>query len=162
MFRAFTFGDLVHGSDCSAKRDSPSTVEQLQSSNPVHDQNLKSFACFSLEKPAKVLRMESPREDGRNEFQQRHDDGVDDERRRRWRQGTMAGRRDKGESDGRGAIEYLSIQSDSVGYPCTRASDESLTMKHRLLYASGRHPIPPPNDPNGVSKRVKVFHVESQ
>ncbi|KZV22051.1 hypothetical protein F511_37375 [Dorcoceras hygrometricum] len=34
-----------------------------------------------------------------------------------------------------------------IGYPCTRASDESSTTKHRLLHASGPHPIPPPNDP---------------
>ncbi|KZV16701.1 hypothetical protein F511_28489 [Dorcoceras hygrometricum] len=36
----------------------------------------------------------------------------------------------------------------SIGYPRTRASGESSTMKHRLLHASGPHPIPPPNDPN--------------
>ncbi|KZV36694.1 hypothetical protein F511_14797 [Dorcoceras hygrometricum] len=39
---------------------------------------------------------------------------------------------------------------DSIGYPCTRASDESSTMKHRILHASGPHSIPPPDDPNGV------------
>ncbi|KZV34200.1 hypothetical protein F511_40086 [Dorcoceras hygrometricum] len=36
----------------------------------------------------------------------------------------------------------------SIGYPCTRASGESSTMKHRLLRASGPHPTPPPDDPN--------------
>ncbi|KZV50202.1 dentin sialophosphoprotein-like [Dorcoceras hygrometricum] len=36
----------------------------------------------------------------------------------------------------------------SIGYPRMRASGESSTTKHRLLYASGSHPIPPPNDPN--------------
>ncbi|KZV30774.1 dentin sialophosphoprotein-like [Dorcoceras hygrometricum] len=36
----------------------------------------------------------------------------------------------------------------SIGYPRMRASDESSTTKHRLLHASGRHSIPPPNDPN--------------
>ncbi|KZV22846.1 hypothetical protein F511_19438 [Dorcoceras hygrometricum] len=35
----------------------------------------------------------------------------------------------------------------SIGYPCMRASGESSTTKHRLLHASGSHPIPPPNDP---------------
>ncbi|KZV39549.1 polygalacturonase-like [Dorcoceras hygrometricum] len=35
----------------------------------------------------------------------------------------------------------------SIGYPRMRASGESSTMKHRLLHASGPHPIPPPNDP---------------
>ncbi|KZV06848.1 hypothetical protein F511_45668 [Dorcoceras hygrometricum] len=37
-----------------------------------------------------------------------------------------------------------------------RASGESSTTKHRLLHASGPHPIPPPNDPKLVGKRVKV------
>ncbi|KZV43190.1 hypothetical protein F511_12835 [Dorcoceras hygrometricum] len=36
----------------------------------------------------------------------------------------------------------------SKGYPRMRASGESSTTKHRLLHASGPHPIPPPNDPN--------------
>ncbi|KZV26959.1 hypothetical protein F511_39258 [Dorcoceras hygrometricum] len=44
----------------------------------------------------------------------------------------------------------------SIGYPRMRASGESSTTKHRLLHASGPHPIPPPNDPKGVGKRVKV------
>ncbi|KZV45884.1 hypothetical protein F511_28165 [Dorcoceras hygrometricum] len=45
----------------------------------------------------------------------------------------------------------------SIGYPCTKASGESSTTKHRLLHASGPHPIPPSNDPNLVDKRVKIF-----
>ncbi|KZV58424.1 hypothetical protein F511_26603 [Dorcoceras hygrometricum] len=44
----------------------------------------------------------------------------------------------------------------SIGYPRMRASGESSTMKHRLLHASGSHPIPPPNDPNeGTSELVQ-------
>ncbi|KZV35828.1 hypothetical protein F511_18302 [Dorcoceras hygrometricum] len=39
----------------------------------------------------------------------------------------------------------------SIGYPRIRASGESSTTKHRLLHASGPHPIPSPNDP-------KLFH----
>ncbi|KZV18043.1 hypothetical protein F511_39255 [Dorcoceras hygrometricum] len=35
-----------------------------------------------------------------------------------------------------------------TGYPHMKASGESSTTKHRLLHASGPHPIPPPNDPN--------------
>ncbi|KZV33643.1 hypothetical protein F511_12342 [Dorcoceras hygrometricum] len=46
---------------------------------------------------------------------------------------------------------------DSIRYPHTRASGESSTTKHRLLHASGPHPIPPPDDPNGVGKRVKML-----
>ncbi|KZV44996.1 hypothetical protein F511_26553 [Dorcoceras hygrometricum] len=37
---------------------------------------------------------------------------------------------------------------DSIGFPRMRASGESSTTKHRILHASGSHPIPPPNDPN--------------
>ncbi|KZV55473.1 nuclear pore complex protein Nup205-like [Dorcoceras hygrometricum] len=36
----------------------------------------------------------------------------------------------------------------SIGYPRMSASGESSTTMHRLLHASGSHPIPPPNDPN--------------
>ncbi|KZV24410.1 GDSL esterase/lipase-like [Dorcoceras hygrometricum] len=36
----------------------------------------------------------------------------------------------------------------SIGYPRMSASGESSTTMHRLLHASGTHPIPPPNDPN--------------
>ncbi|KZV16980.1 hypothetical protein F511_32856 [Dorcoceras hygrometricum] len=35
----------------------------------------------------------------------------------------------------------------SIGYPRISASGESSTTMHRLLHASGSHPIPPPNDP---------------
>ncbi|KZV46215.1 hypothetical protein F511_24768 [Dorcoceras hygrometricum] len=54
---------------------------------------------------------------------------------------------------------YIPIRStiiDNIGYPRMKASGESSTIKHRLLHASGPHPIPPPNDPKGVGKRVKV------
>ncbi|KZV19341.1 hypothetical protein F511_23115 [Dorcoceras hygrometricum] len=44
----------------------------------------------------------------------------------------------------------------SIEYPRIKASGESLTTKHRLIHASEPHPIPPPNDPNRVGKRVKV------
>ncbi|KZV24518.1 putative ribosome-binding factor A, chloroplastic [Dorcoceras hygrometricum] len=36
----------------------------------------------------------------------------------------------------------------SIGYPHMSASGESSTTMHRLLHASGSHPIPPPYDPN--------------
>ncbi|KZV33227.1 protein pelota-like [Dorcoceras hygrometricum] len=44
----------------------------------------------------------------------------------------------------------------SIGYPRMSASGESSTTMHRLLHASGSHPIPPPDDPKCVGKRVKV------
>ncbi|KZV31339.1 hypothetical protein F511_28273 [Dorcoceras hygrometricum] len=37
---------------------------------------------------------------------------------------------------------------DSIGYPRMSASGESSTTMHRLLHASGSHPIPTPYDPN--------------
>ncbi|KZV25082.1 histone-lysine N-methyltransferase [Dorcoceras hygrometricum] len=43
---------------------------------------------------------------------------------------------------------YIPIRSMTIGYPRMRASGESSTTKHRLLHASGPHPIPLPNDPN--------------
>ncbi|KZV44320.1 hypothetical protein F511_18870 [Dorcoceras hygrometricum] len=50
---------------------------------------------------------------------------------------------------------------DSIGYPRMSASGESLTTMHRLLHASGSHPIPPPNDPkcddSADHHRVVVF-----
>ncbi|KZV39648.1 hypothetical protein F511_32656 [Dorcoceras hygrometricum] len=56
-------------------------------------------------------------------------------------------------------ISALASQANTkpnrIGYPCTRASGESSTTKHRLLHASGPHPILPPDDPNGIGKRVK-------
>ncbi|KZV35739.1 zinc finger CCCH domain-containing protein 44-like [Dorcoceras hygrometricum] len=42
----------------------------------------------------------------------------------------------------------------SIGYPRMRVSGEFSTTKHRLLHASGSHPIPPPNDPNSVDLSV--------
>ncbi|KZV48737.1 plastidial lipoyltransferase 2 [Dorcoceras hygrometricum] len=56
-------------------------------------------------------------------------------------------------------IYHTIISSDSIGYPRMKASGESSTTKHRLLHASGPYPIPPPNDPKGVGKRVKVRHL---
>ncbi|KZV49714.1 hypothetical protein F511_30046 [Dorcoceras hygrometricum] len=39
----------------------------------------------------------------------------------------------------------------SIRYPRMSASGESSTTMHRLLHASGSHPIPPPDDPNNNS-----------
>ncbi|KZV23432.1 plastidial lipoyltransferase 2 [Dorcoceras hygrometricum] len=43
-------------------------------------------------------------------------------------------------------IYHTIISTYSIGYPRIKASGESSTTKHRLLHASGSHPIPPPND----------------
>ncbi|KZV48293.1 hypothetical protein F511_41900 [Dorcoceras hygrometricum] len=48
----------------------------------------------------------------------------------------------------------------SIGYPHMKASGESSTTKHRLLHASGPHPIPPPNDPktNQYNQDLVLIH----
>ncbi|KZV54121.1 hypothetical protein F511_34980 [Dorcoceras hygrometricum] len=63
-----------------------------------------------------------------------------------------------------GLILILTAQStmnefrmhNSIGYPRMRASGESSTTKHRLLHASGSHPILPPNDPIYVDVSITV------
>ncbi|KZV29815.1 hypothetical protein F511_25020 [Dorcoceras hygrometricum] len=57
-------------------------------------------------------------------------------------------------------IYYTIISSDSIGYPRIKASGESSTTKHRLLHASGPHPIPPPNDPktNQYNQDLGLIH----
>ncbi|KZV37061.1 hypothetical protein F511_05301 [Dorcoceras hygrometricum] len=48
----------------------------------------------------------------------------------------------------------------SIGYPRMKARGESSTTKHRLLHASGPHPIPPPNDPktNQYNQDLGLIH----
>ncbi|KZV57503.1 eukaryotic peptide chain release factor subunit 1-1-like [Dorcoceras hygrometricum] len=51
----------------------------------------------------------------------------------------------------------------SIGYPRMRAIGESSTTKHRLLHASGSHPIPPPNDPktNQYNQDLGLIHSKN-
>ncbi|KZV38919.1 hypothetical protein F511_39077 [Dorcoceras hygrometricum] len=44
----------------------------------------------------------------------------------------------------------------SIGYPRMSGSGESSTTMHRLLHASGSHPIPPPNDPKYKQTELEV------
>ncbi|KZV58498.1 hypothetical protein F511_11958 [Dorcoceras hygrometricum] len=53
------------------------------------------------------------------------------------------------------------IREYSIGYPRMRASGKSLTTKHRLLHASGSHPIPPPNDPKTNQYNQDLGHIHS-
>ncbi|KZV57803.1 apoptosis-inducing factorB-like [Dorcoceras hygrometricum] len=48
----------------------------------------------------------------------------------------------------------------SIGYPRMSANGESSTTMHRLLHASGSHPIPPPNDPktNQYNQDLGLIH----
>ncbi|KZV52405.1 hypothetical protein F511_32126 [Dorcoceras hygrometricum] len=55
----------------------------------------------------------------------------------------------------------------SIGYPRMSASGESSTTMHRLLHASGSHPIPTPYDPNTTktsdlsTRQMVTNHLES-
>ncbi|KZV45446.1 hypothetical protein F511_34796 [Dorcoceras hygrometricum] len=58
---------------------------------------------------------------------------------------------------------YIPIRSttiDSIGYPRMSASGESSTTMHRLLHASGSHPIPTPYDPktNQYNQDLGLIH----
>ncbi|KZV19378.1 hypothetical protein F511_04239 [Dorcoceras hygrometricum] len=55
---------------------------------------------------------------------------------------------------------YTIVSSDNIGYPLMSASGESSTTMHRLLHASGSHPIPPPNDPktNHYNQELGLIH----
>ncbi|KZV33400.1 hypothetical protein F511_39428 [Dorcoceras hygrometricum] len=57
-------------------------------------------------------------------------------------------------------IYHTIVSSDNIGYPRMKASGESSTTKHRLLHASGPHPIPPPNDPNWLLLLATGFACE--
>ncbi|KZV58483.1 scarecrow-like protein 9 [Dorcoceras hygrometricum] len=50
--------------------------------------------------------------------------------------------------------------ANSIGYPRMSASGESSTTMHRLLHASGSHPISPPNDPktNQYNQDLGLIH----
>ncbi|KZV16440.1 hypothetical protein F511_26357 [Dorcoceras hygrometricum] len=52
---------------------------------------------------------------------------------------------------------------DNIGYPRMSASGESSTTMHRLLHASGPHPIPPPDDPktNQYNQDLGLIHSTS-
>ncbi|KZV57232.1 vacuolar protein sorting-associated protein 54, chloroplastic [Dorcoceras hygrometricum] len=53
------------------------------------------------------------------------------------------------------SVGYKAWGPNSIGYPRMSASGESSTTKHRLLHASGSHPIPPPNDPKSDRRSTK-------
>ncbi|KZV30264.1 nuclear matrix constituent protein 1-like protein-like [Dorcoceras hygrometricum] len=61
----------------------------------------------------------------------------------------------------RGAPSHTAAaDGHSIGYPRMSASGESSTTMHRLLHASGSHPIPPPNDPktNQYNQDLGLIH----
>ncbi|KZV52971.1 hypothetical protein F511_21622 [Dorcoceras hygrometricum] len=54
----------------------------------------------------------------------------------------------------------LNSVKSRIGYPRMSASGESSTTMHRLLHASGSHPIPPPDDPktNQYNQDLGLIH----
>ncbi|KZV55101.1 hypothetical protein F511_07487 [Dorcoceras hygrometricum] len=96
----------------------------------------------ALEGLTNLARTETPQRGGRN----KSGEGA--------AAATLGGGRRRREGEEKRGRPILGL--DSIGYPRMRASDESSTTKHRLLHASGPHPIPPPNDSKCVGKRVKV------
>ncbi|KZV32321.1 hypothetical protein F511_04029 [Dorcoceras hygrometricum] len=85
----------------------------------------------TLEGLTRSARMETPRKVGRNKFR-------------------------------RGAAVILERGGGGriIGYPRMSASGESSTTMHRILHASGSHPIPPPNDPktNQYNQDLGLIH----
>ncbi|KZV27711.1 hypothetical protein F511_39841 [Dorcoceras hygrometricum] len=100
---------------------------RLRQSGPRPDMRL--FRQPALEGLTRSARTDSPRRVGRNRFRQLKAATAE---------ATAACLERRG--------GYFSL--DSIGYPCMSASGESSTTIHRLLHASGSHPIPPPDDPN--------------
>ncbi|KZV57305.1 hypothetical protein F511_22754 [Dorcoceras hygrometricum] len=67
-------------------------------------------------------------------------------------------------------IRFIPItETSSIGYPRMSASGESSTTMHRILHASGSHPISPPDDPKtnlynqdlGLIHSTNGNHLES-
>ncbi|KZV20299.1 hypothetical protein F511_32912 [Dorcoceras hygrometricum] len=50
----------------------------------------------------------------------------------------------------------------SIGYPRMSASGESSTTMHRLLHASGSHPIPTPYDPKSLEEERSPLRKPAQ
>ncbi|KZV17643.1 hypothetical protein F511_23212 [Dorcoceras hygrometricum] len=103
---------------------------RLRQSGPRPDTRL--LRQPALEALTRSARTDSPHQVGRNKF-------------RRLEEAAAAC------LERRGAAPFASI-----GYPRMTASDESSTTMHRLLHASGSHPIPPPDDPNIGYPRIKA------
>ncbi|KZV56769.1 hypothetical protein F511_38104 [Dorcoceras hygrometricum] len=57
-------------------------------------------------------------------------------------------------------IYHTIVSLDNIGYPRMKARGEFSTTKHRLLHASGPHPIPPSNDPktNQYNQDLGLIH----
>ncbi|KZV37493.1 hypothetical protein F511_15825 [Dorcoceras hygrometricum] len=106
----------------------------------------------ALEGLTRSARTDSPRKIGRKQFPAKGGGGGGGVRR-----GREAVPFALGDTASRGPTTIAAPESqfrtcptdhDSIGYPRMSASGESSTTMHRLLHASGSHPIPPPDDPN--------------
>ncbi|KZV24586.1 cylicin-2-like [Dorcoceras hygrometricum] len=118
----------------SGKQVSLATVDRQSCPQP-DSRHLRQPALEGL---TNSVQTETPRQADRNKS---------DQRTRRWGGGTWATARPREGARGEGWPSGLW----RLGYPRMRASGESSTTKHRLLHASGSHPIPPPNDPKRLA-----------
>ncbi|KZV36302.1 hypothetical protein F511_22417 [Dorcoceras hygrometricum] len=93
----------------------------------------------ALEGLTRSVWTDSPRQVGRNKF----------------RRSAAAAAFERGE----GAATF-ELGLGFIGYPRISASGESSTTIHRLLHASGSHPIPPPDDPktNQYNQDLGLIH----
>ncbi|KZV44695.1 hypothetical protein F511_35806 [Dorcoceras hygrometricum] len=108
---------------------------RLRQSGPRPDERL--LRQPALEGLTRSARTESPRRVGRNRFRQ------------------LKAARATALGGGGGLFrEEGRLLCSSIGYPRMSASGESSTTMHRLLHASGSHPIPTPNDPK--PKNLKI------
>ncbi|KZV17077.1 hypothetical protein F511_02993 [Dorcoceras hygrometricum] len=116
---------------------------RLRQSGPRPDTRL--LRQPALEGLTRSAWMDSPRQVGRNKF------------RRQVAAVAAAGHKGGGGGIWREVGRRLLL---SIGYPRMSASGESSTTLHRLLHASGSHPIPPPDDPktNQYNQDLGLIH----
>ncbi|KZV41714.1 F-box protein [Dorcoceras hygrometricum] len=107
----------------------------------------------ALEGLTRSARTDSPRKVGRNEFRRGAAAAAAACEKGKGRPRALG----LGDTASRGPTTIVAPESqfrtctsdhDSIGYPRMSASGESSTTMHRLLHASGSHPIQPPDDPN--------------
>ncbi|KZV58366.1 anthocyanidin 5,3-O-glucosyltransferase-like [Dorcoceras hygrometricum] len=131
---------------------------RLRQSGPRPDARL--LRQPALEGLTRSARTDSPRQVGRNSFR-RLKEAATAAAACLERKGVAA--KSLGDIASRGPTTIVAPESqfrtcpsyhDSIGYPRMSASCESSKMMHRLLHASGSHPIPPPDDPNSVGEYI--------
>ncbi|KZV33823.1 hypothetical protein F511_22481 [Dorcoceras hygrometricum] len=115
---------------------------RLRQSGPRPEARLRRQPA--LESLTRSTRTDSPRRVGRNNFR----------RGKAAAAVALGGGGDFEREEGGGHLEL------GIGYPRMSASGESSTTMHRLLHASGSHPIPTPYDPktNQYNQDLGLIH----